>query len=95
MKRMVLALLLLSSTGSAGSAKEAVSIRALLKTFGELNDQCRGGPGDNPNTLKACDKREAVARKLDAADWCYGKHRQAGYQMKWHKCTANSLRFGD
>lgn len=71
------------------------NVKALLRAEAELNDLCRGGSGDDPKTMQACDDRNAVEVRLYAAGWCYGKHGQAGYQMKWHKCTRNSLHPGD
>ncbi|MER9302914.1 hypothetical protein [Mesorhizobium sp. M0496] len=78
----------------AGNAIPA-NVKVLLNAEGALNELCRGGSGDDPKTLQACDDRNAVETRLYAAGWCYGKRGQAGYQMKWHRCTANSLHQGD
>jgi hypothetical protein len=29
---------------------------------------------------------------LQRAGWCYGKQRQIGAQMQWHRCGRDSLR---
>ena len=71
------------------------NVKALVKAEAELNNLCRGGPGDDPKTLQACDDRNAVETRLYAVGWCYGMRGQAGYQMKGHKCTKNSLHQGD
>jgi len=57
-----------------------------------LNDQCRGGSGDDPKTLEACESRDTLNIKLNQLGWCYGKKSDAGYQMKWHQCEINSNR---
>ena len=30
--------------------------------------------------------------KLNKLGWCYGKYNQAGFEMSWHQCEANSIR---
>ncbi|MDG4903531.1 MULTISPECIES: hypothetical protein [unclassified Mesorhizobium] len=83
-----------SAVAHAGNAVPA-NVRILLKSEAALNDLCRGGSGDDPKTMQACDDRNAVEQRLYAAGWCYGKRGQAGYQMKWHKCSKDSLHPGD
>ncbi|MER9273873.1 hypothetical protein [Mesorhizobium sp. M0643] len=80
---------------AARAGEKPANVKALLKAYGELNDLCRGGSGDEASTNQACEDREAVGERLAAANWCYGKSGQAGYQMKWHRCAANSLRPGN
>jgi hypothetical protein len=64
----------------------------LIQRWNDLNSHCRGGSGDDPKTLEACDERDqVVGRALEDIGWCYGKEDQAGYQMQWHKCEADSL----
>ncbi len=36
----------------------------LLQSWGLLNTKCRGGPGDDPKTQQACDKREKASAAL-------------------------------
>ncbi len=36
----------------------------LLQSWGLLNTECRGGPGDDPKTQQACDKREKASAAL-------------------------------
>jgi hypothetical protein len=70
----------------AGSVAPSSEIKALLATWDTLNGRCRGGSGDDQNTLDACDEREKIAGQLTARGWCYGEPGQAGYQMVWHPC---------
>jgi len=58
----------------------------------EFNEKCRGGSGDNPKTIEACDARDALVLKLNKLSWCFGKENQSGYEMSWHQCEANSYR---
>jgi len=66
-----------------------------LSRWLDANSLCRGGSGDDTETLKACDRREAVGRLLDNVGWCYGRHGEYGYQMEWHACGRDSNRPGD
>jgi hypothetical protein len=84
------------------SGKEAVSKARIAKANspGQLirqweaaNENCRGGAGDDPQTMKACSSRDALSRQLEAAKWCYGKNGQSGYQYKWHRCRKGSIHF--
>ncbi len=70
-----------------GDVARAADIPQLLRDWRTLNGACRGGHGDNPATLVACDRRDAVDRQLAAAGWCYGRPGDAGYQRDWRPCT--------
>ncbi|UDL90338.1 hypothetical protein LGH82_02840 [Mesorhizobium sp. PAMC28654] len=60
--------LLLLITASALWAQ--TSSDALKKTYLELDDQCRGGSGDDPATIKACDQRNVVSAQLRKLNIC-------------------------
>jgi hypothetical protein len=70
----------------------AVNVSALINRWQDENGRCRGGSGDDPKTYQACDERSATGNKLAEAGWCYGREGEAGYQMEWHPCAANSTR---
>lgn len=38
---------------------------AMVKEYDVLEVKCRGGLGDNPATWRACDKRDALGKKLE------------------------------
>ena len=48
---------------------------ALEKSYLELNEQCRGGSSDDPDTIKACDQREAVSAQLRELHVCFAGDR--------------------
>jgi hypothetical protein len=58
----------------------------IISQWQDQNGDCRGGPGDSDETMKACDRREAIGAKLEAVGWCYGRDGEYGYQMDWHIC---------
>ncbi|QET01120.1 hypothetical protein FOB72_03070 [Cupriavidus pauculus] len=60
----------------------------LFEQAERLNDRCRGGSGDDPATMRACDQRDAVITRLKKAGWCYGKESDYGYQRVWQRCHA-------
>jgi hypothetical protein len=65
--------------------------QALVDRWYDLNERCRGGSGDDSNTMDACALREQVSAQLDTADICYGEEGQSGYQMEMHRCNQRSL----
>jgi hypothetical protein len=64
----------------------------IINHWGEENDACRGGAGDYPDTLSACERRNALGAKLESVGWCYGHKNENGYQHRWHPCDALSVR---
>lgn len=57
-----------------------------------LNGMCRGWSGDDPHTQEVCEVRDRVGAVLKQTGHCYGRRGQAGAQMSWHRCGADSLR---
>lgn len=65
--------------------KEVAQLIAQEET---LNDKCRGGSGDDPATLKACDERDVIFRKIKAKNWCWGHDDQIGADRTWERCRS-------
>ena len=53
-----------------------------------LNDKCRGGSGDDKATLKACDERDVILKKIKAKNWCWGHDGQVGADRVWERCQS-------
>lgn len=51
-----------------------------------LNDKCRGGSGDDNATLKACNERDVIFKKIKAKNWCWGHDDQIGADRVWERC---------
>ncbi|WP_184497918.1 MULTISPECIES: hypothetical protein [Rhizobium] len=61
-----------------------------------LDDICRGSTDRyGIETERACKRRDQIGPLLNRVDWCYGHEDEAGMDMQWHKCDANSRRYGD
>jgi hypothetical protein len=89
-KLIIIAIAALTLTTTAASAYNEVKL--LLDVEFLLNGMCRGGTGDDPQREDICDQRDALAKRLGQLGWCYGKRGQSGNQMKWHRCTAGSMK---
>lgn len=70
-------------------------IKNLITEEEILNRECRGGSSDSPETMKYCDKRDAVFTKLDKLGWCFGRDNQAEYEKKWVKCDESLNHIAD
>jgi hypothetical protein len=64
----------------------------LINQWDQENGNCRGNSGDDPETWKACGRRDAIGAKLDKIGWCFGRKGEAGYQHQWHLCSQDSDR---
>ena len=62
------------------------NIKALADQVDELNDKCRGRPGDDPEGMKACKDEAAIGPKIRESGWCWGHKDDFGYQKKWGRC---------
>ena len=58
----------------------------LMRQEEQLNSQCRGGSGNAPATMAACEKRENILAKIKTQGWCWGTEGQYGYEQDWTKC---------
>jgi hypothetical protein len=63
MKRILTAAALALTLGAPIAAYADDSV-ALVTAWQELNEDCRGGSGDDPQTMKACDRRTVVSNAL-------------------------------
>ncbi|MBL8772213.1 MAG: DUF2939 domain-containing protein [Phenylobacterium sp.] len=59
---------------------------ALLARWGQENESCRGGAGDEAATEAACQARNRTDAELARAGWCYGENAAYGYQSEWRPC---------
>ena len=74
----------LSSSSKTISPPNDVSL--LMAKESTLRDICRGGPGGDPGTQKACDEREAVVTRIKEKNWCWGHGDQIAADRSWEIC---------
>ena len=88
--RFVVATFLFAMGISYGAVADTLppDIKILLDKESALNDRCRGGSGDDPQTQKYCDQRDETFGQLKSKGWCYGPDEAPGYQKSWRKCQA-------
>lgn len=79
-----------ASEGEISAKKPATKIPSdvagIIEKTDLLNEQCRGGSGDNPATMKACDSREKYVGLLKKKGWCWGNDTQIGAEKTWQPC---------
>lgn len=61
-------------------------VRSLIRRADIENGHCRGNSGNNPETLRACNRRERIMAELEKTGWCWGGS-QVGYLQHWLKCA--------
>lgn len=81
----------LSSENS--DAREEVETNDLVESWADAEEGCRGGFGNDPETYKACERREELVKKLSGMGMCYGKEWQSTSEFDWHKCEKSSIRY--
>lgn len=58
----------------------------------ELNSMCRDSADDAKLQDAICNIRDQLAKAATKRGYCYGMKGQIGADMRWHKCTRESLR---
>lgn len=66
---------------------DKATVKQATEVWYFLNELCRGGSGDNPETHRACDNREKLDKVIRKAGWCYGRDGQPGYLQEWERCV--------
>lgn len=68
---------------------QPVPIESLLAEIDSLNGKCRGGAGDDPKTMKACEERDKKGEEAHARGWCWGPKNAIGADKHWMQCSAD------
>lgn len=58
----------------------------LIADADRLNGKCRGGSGDSPDTMSACEQRDEVIGQLKRLGWCYGPDYEIEAKKRWLLC---------
>lgn len=60
--------------------------RPLLQRANVESSRCRGESGNDPETLRACNRRHCVMLELEARGWCWGGG-DSGATDHWVRCS--------
>lgn len=94
MKKVIFALGLAAASMAAlaDESNASPAVKALIGRYMSYNEQCRGGSGDNPSTLKACQLRDKAYIAIKKSGWCWGPPEVSNVDKSWLKCadTMNS-----
>lgn len=80
----------------SGEAKTSTSktpsneVATLIAEEGKLNEECRGGSGDDKATTKACADRDAIFGEIKARGWCWGHEGQIEADRTWEHCSGSN-----
>ena len=86
----ILLLILLLNARPTYSGEVSPMVVDLLQDYGVYNEQCRGGPGNDANTWKACGARDYIGYLLGRLGWCFGKQGQPDHMRSWFFCEDGS-----
>lgn len=71
-----------AADGDIGIGKGALKVKSLMKRAASENARCRGGHGDAPETMRACNNRRKLLIDLEKRGWCPGEIGEG----RWVKC---------
>jgi hypothetical protein len=66
--------------------KYPIAVRSLIRRTDIEDNHCRGDFGDDPETLRACNRRYYLLIALEKKGWCWGGA-DVGYLEHWLKCA--------
>ena len=89
--RVPICILVLTCAALPGCGKNIPpDVASLIEKTEQLNDKCRGGSGDDPATMKACDARDALIEQIEAMNYCFGTEQQIQAEKRWQECAPAS-----
>lgn len=89
--RAPICILVLACTALPGCGKNIPpDVASLIEKADQLNDKCRGGSGDDPATMSACDARDTLIEQIRAKNYCYGTEQQIQAEKTWQECAPAS-----
>jgi hypothetical protein len=93
-KAVLLGMGVLLTTSAYAKYFPPADVQQLIEKSETLNDKCRGGSGNNPSTMKACDQRDKLLENIEKKGWCYGSYNRddARYNYRWLPCKMDKTR---
>lgn len=71
--------------------RPVLTVSEMIAAADDLNGRCRGGSGDDPTTMVACEQRDQMTEALRAEGMCWGNPNdpnEAEYQKTWRPCPS-------
>lgn len=62
-------------------------VQRLLQRSDIENRHCRGGPGIDPETLRACNRGARLALEAERLGWCWDSIDHSGHADHWMRCA--------
>ena len=75
---------------SARKGAKSAKVQRLIEKEEAFNATCRGGSGDSPETMAACDKRDNVLKQIQSMGWCWGPDDAIEADKDWVRCNASN-----
>lgn len=69
----------------ATTATDQKTVETLIEQWADEEENCRGGSGDDPSTLEACERRSVVSGRLERLGYCYEGETTAS--SEWKLCA--------
>jgi hypothetical protein len=70
-----------------GTSLESPEVRALVERETIEDEHCRGSSGDDPETMRACNRRQQLLAQIERKGWCWGGS-DIGAEMHWVRCAS-------
>ena len=67
------------------SSSAASDLQRLMRTVETENEHCRGGHGDERDTMRACNRRQKLLFELERRGWCF---EETG-EVPWQRCVSD------
>lgn len=71
----------------AKTATDQKAVETLIEQWADEEENCRGGSGDDPSTLEACERRSVVSGRLERLGYCYDGETTAS--SEWKQCKTD------
>lgn len=56
--------------------------QTIYEQWRQANEGCRGGSGEDPETIATCKHRSAIDKQMASAGWCY-----VSPAIEWRRCA--------
>jgi hypothetical protein len=72
-----------SAETKSNSVSHPFDAKPLMNQAEAENELCRGGHGNDPETMQACDRRQQLLSELERRGWCF----EENAKRHWLRCV--------